>query len=229
MRGVRRKTSGILAAALVAWAGSVGAEPLNLHDPSPRWIQVSFENSPGDEPAQRDAFWAAPVRAWFRPAERSGWVVVAIPPEAVENNLLVGQDPVPGTFGPMVWVFDSQTGHVVSADLEGDVYRRIKLGFLRPRLTAQVRFEMGTERVAGFRHPRNVMGLKVFEHCAAPDDDCTLVPAAALDPATGYVNAVGHVDARAAGFTSTSFSSLGEARFAEYDNPVLARRGPAIP
>ncbi len=230
LAAVTPRTSGLLAAVAIVWAGSAGAEPLDLHDPTPRWIRVSFEASPGDQPAQRDAFWGEPLRAWLRPAERPGWVVVAIPPEVVEGQLMVHQDPVPGTFGPMVWVFDARTGHVLSADLEGSVYRRLRLGFLKPRLRAQVRFEMGTERVAGFRSPRQVLGLEVFEHCTAQDDpDCTLVPPAAFDPSTGYVNAVGQVDAEAKGFASTSFSSLGEARFSEDASPVMARRGPTLP
>lgn len=224
MQAVHRMMSGLLVATAIAWAGGAGAEPLDLHDPTPRWIEVSFEASPEERPAQRNAFWGAPLRAWFRPAVRPGWVIVAIPPEVIENQLLVSQEPVPGTFGPMVWILDTKTGHVLSADLEGAVYRRLRVGFLKPRVKAEVRFEMGTDRVAGFRRPKEVLGLRVFEYCDAPDEDCTLVPASALDPATGYVNAVGRAHARFHGISNVSFSAMGEARFTENEKPVLAGR-----
>lgn len=214
MRGAHQIWGGLPAAALVL-AGLAGAEPLNLSDTTPRWVEVSFERSPADRPGQRGVAWSPPVPAWLRPAERSGWVLVAIPPRVVEREVFADQDPVPGSFGPFVWVFDTRTGHVVAAEVEGAVHRRVDLGFVRPRLRVEISVRMGTERVAGYRQA-SVLGLRHPEHCApAEESACTLVAPVPYDPVTGYVNAVGPVEARAKRIVTRSFSALGEARFSE--------------
>ena len=217
MKATHQLQGGLLAAVALLLASSASAEPLNLGDATPRWIEVAFETSPAELPAQRATIWSPPMPAMLRPAARDGWLVVAIPPEVVERELLVQQDPVPGTFSPFVWVFDARSGHVVSADLEGAVNRRVLLGFLRPKVRAEVRFEMGTERAAGFLEPRNFFGQRLYEFCEASTRStvCTLVPPARYDRETGYVNAVGLVEARSKGIATRSFSSLGEARFSE--------------
>jgi hypothetical protein len=208
---------GLLAAVALLLASFASAEPLNLGDATPRWIEVVFEASPADLPGQRVTTWSHPMPAMLRPSARSGWLVVAIPPDVVERELIPEQNPVPGSFSPFVWVFDAASGHVVSADLEGAVQRRVPLGFLRPKVRAEVRFEMGTDRVAGFLEPRNFFGQRLYEFCEAStrNASCTLVPPAVYDRETGYVNAVGLVEARSKGIATRSFSSLGEARFLE--------------
>jgi hypothetical protein len=233
VKAAHQLRGGLLAAVALGLAGPASAEPLDLDDATPRWIEVVFENSPAERPGQRATSWSHPMPAMLRPAARSGWLVVAIPPDVVERELLPEQDPVPGTFSPFVWVFDARSGHVVSADLEGVVYRRVPLGFLRPKVRADVRFEMGTERIAGFLQPRNFFGQRLYEFCEASTRKaaCTLVPPAQLDRTTGYVNAVGLVEARSKGIATRSFSSLGEARFSERSSQglVAVSAGPYSP
>jgi hypothetical protein len=200
---------------LLAFCGSAFAEPMDLRDPTPRWVEVEFESSPPHRPGQLDAVWTGKVAAWLQPAGRSGWVLVAVPREAVESHLVVTQDPKPRAFQEFVWLFDAETGHVLSADLDGVVHRRLDWGFFRTRVETEIHVEMSTEHAVGFRRPREVLGQRVHDACGSDDPQCTPVSPVPYDPATGYVNAVGHIIARANGITTHTFSSLGEARFSE--------------
>jgi hypothetical protein len=217
VKATHQLQGGLLAAVVFLLASPASAEPLNLSNATPRWIEVTFETSPMDQPGQRRSSWGRPLPAMLRPSARRGWLIVAIPPDIVERELIPEQNPVPGSFSPFVWVFDAGSGHVVSADLEGAVHRRVPLGFLRPKVRAEVRFEMATDRVAGFLEPRNFFGQRIHEFCdtAGAASACTLVPPVVFDRKTGYVNAVGLVEAHSKGIATRSFSSLGEARFFE--------------
>lgn len=210
---------GCLAALLLPVAmSSADAEPMDLSNRTPRWVEVAIEGSPADRPAQLDAVWAGPrLFAFLRPAERPGWIVVAIPARLVEGQLLADENPIPGSFSPYIWIFDAATGHVVSAEMEGAVKRRIKLGPLSTSVRTDLVIRMDTDRVVGVRSARKILGNRYFGTCSVEEGGCTPVYPAIYDRRTGYVNAVGAVEARAAGFSTRSFSSLGEARFFERD------------
>jgi hypothetical protein len=126
-----------------------------------------------------------------------------------------------------VWIFDVATGHVVSAELEGAVERRMRLGLLSPSVRTELLFRMSTDRAVGVRPARKILGNRYFGTCSIEEGECTPVFPAIYDPRTGYVNAVGEIEARAAGFTTHSFSSIGEARFFERDpSAILASTEP---
>ncbi len=219
--------SGLVAALMLpVVVSSANAEPMDLSNPAPRWVEVVIEGSPPDRPTQLDAVWTARrLSAYLRPAERSGWIVVAIPARVVEGQLLARERPVPGSFSPYVWIFDVASGHVVSAEMEGAVERRMDLGLLAPSVRTDLVFRMDTDRAVGVRTARKILGNRYFGTCSLEEGGCTPVFPAIYDARTGYVNAVGEVQARAAGFTTRSFSSLGEARFFERDpSSLLASR-----
>jgi hypothetical protein len=192
------------------------AEPMDLRDPEPRWVQVRFELSPPDRPGQTDTVYSPPFAAWLAPGERPGEVSVTVDGRIVEQHLLSDHEPRPGSFSDFVWIFDVGTGHVRSAKVSGAVRRRVRLGLASWKVTALIRVEMDTRSNAGFAQPANLLGQRVHRFCAAADTGpCTLVPARTYDPITGYVNAVGAIGANSGAIRFESFSPLGEAIFSE--------------
>lgn len=203
----------------------LGGRPLELSDPTPRWVDVAFELSPRDAPGRLDAEWSPRLHAWLQPADLRGrrWVVVVVPAADAERLFALGDGrPEEGSFSDFVWVFDAASGHVVSAELEGTVRTRVGWGFLGSDARVEIRVVMSTAGPRGFRSPFSLLGQRLFRVCGPDDDedDCTLVPPVPLQPDTGYVNAVGEIRATGRGITTHSFSTLGEARF--FEAPHLA-------
>lgn len=203
---------------------SAAAEPMDLRDPTPREVGVEFEISPRDHPEQLDAVYAPRLPGHLRPHATPGWIVVEVPGAAVEQVLMASEHPKPGSFGDFAWIFDSESGDVIAATLEGVVYRRVQLGPFHSTIEAAIRVLMTTAEPVGFRPPRGLLGHRIFDACTLADSDpCTLVQPARYDPASGYVNAVGRIFARGAKVSTETFSSLGEARFFELSGaPAVA-------
>lgn len=200
-------------------AGAASGEPLDLADPTPRWIDARFEISARMDPGRLDAVWSPSLPAWFQHTGRSGWAVVAVPAESVERLFaLAGERPVPGSFTPFVWILDVETGHVLAAELSGVLSSQVRLGFLRMDVEGEVHARLGTERAAGFREAHQFLGQRLHRVCGPSDEagDCTLVQPVPFRPDSGYVNAVGALEARGAGISAHTFCSLGEARFTEH-------------
>ena len=197
------------------------AEPMDLHDPEPRWVQVRFELSPPDRPGQTDTVYSPPLAAWFEPGERPGEVRVTVDGRTVEQYLLPEHEPRPGSFSDFVWIFNAETGDVRSARLSGAVRQRLRLGLVSWQVTAHISVEMDTRSDAGFTRPAEFLGQRVHRFCVAADTGpCTLVPARTYDPMTGYVNAVGAIGTQSGAVRFESFSPLGEAIFSELDPPL---------
>ena len=112
---------------------------------------------------------------------------------------MVRENPKHGSFGDFVWILDVSSGHVISAELDGIVLRRVEFGPLHRTVEARIRASMTTVRSAGFRAQRQILGQRVFDLCDADDGECTLVAPVPYDPRTGYVNAVGVISARTRG------------------------------
>lgn len=204
---------------------AVAARPVDLTERRARPVQVALEVSPPNLPARLDHQYSDLVPAWLEPGPGPGKVTIRVPGREMER-LLSAYEPVPGSFEDYVWIFESETGHVLSATLHGAFYERVKWGFLSTRVEADIVASMTTLEAAGFLPPRAKWGHVLFEHCVGLDADCSVVPPQPYDPHTGYVNAVGSLRAAAiGGFGVVTFSPLGEAVFTEMraDTAVSAR------
>lgn len=208
--------------ALLLSQAAASAEPMDLTDPQPRWVSVRFEVSPAQNPGQLDTIYSQDFPAWFAPDPMEDRVRVTVDGGIVEQYLLAEHGPVEGSFSDYVWVFESSTGHVVSATVVGKLIKMLDWGLFTSEVEASIRIQMATRSesgalaAAGFTPPRSRLGQLLFQFCTPSDGEaCTLVSAAPYDAASGYVNAVGPISARSAGVTTRAFSPLGEARFSE--------------
>ena len=218
------RISVVLAAALLAGVATAAAQPLDLDDPTPRAIIVRFEISPRSAPAMLDRRYGPPLPARLESAG-ADLVRVVIDSSIVEQHVFGEDQPVPGSFGDFVWLFDTRSGHVLDARFEGRIVQLLDWGLVRFTTEARVRARMSTRERAGFEPPRRVLGNRVFRHCD-PDNtassSCRSVEAVRFDPARGYVNAVGVLEAQTPlGVGAETFSPLGEAIFLEVGTPII--------
>jgi len=198
------------------------ALPLDLDDPTPRWIDVSFELSE-DGPGRLDSEWGPRLSAWLQPAALRHWMVVSLPSPTVERLFaLRGERPEPGSFSDFVWVIDTQSGDVVSAEVSGALRTQVGWGFLSKEVEVDIWAVMSTERPLGFLPPSSLLGKEVYRSCApGAVEGCNAVAPVRFRPGSAYVNAPGEIHAAGAGVTTRSFSPLGEARF--FEAPHLRR------
>jgi len=198
------------------------AEPVDLLDATPRWVDVAFEVSPRDRPAQTDTIYTSKIPARFEASVKPGQVVVTIDRSHVEDILFGEADPVSGSFSDYVWVFDSASGEVVSASLAGTLTGELDWGFFRTRTRTHITSQLVTHRIGGVKRPRRWLGQELFEYCEdRADDRCKLVAGRRYDTGTGYVYAVGPLEVGFAEVRLRTFSPLGEAIFSERE-PMAA-------
>ena len=139
---------GMLLLALSAGT-AIAAGPLDLNDPTPRWVDVRFEISPPNRPGQLDSKWSGLRAAYVDPAAGPGIVEIRIPAEEMEAHLRsTGTDAIAGTFSEFVWTFDRETGHVLAAEMRGRVREQVRFGFIRTSATVDIQVEMTTQQVA---------------------------------------------------------------------------------
>ncbi|MBJ22515.1 MAG: hypothetical protein CL933_24150 [Deltaproteobacteria bacterium] len=210
---------------LVSWlAQQAAARPLDLTDPSPRWIEVHFEVSPADEPGSLDQEWSAPRPGYLEPDPGSSPVAlrIRIPADQIESHLRsIGTDAIVGSFSEFVWTLDPETGHVLEAAMTGRVRERLRFGPIRASAQVEIRVEMTTSARAGFEPGHGIMGVNTNRFCV-PDHSrahCVGVDPVRFDPTRGYVNAVGSVSARTPLAEIRAFSPLGEVKFLERAAP----------
>jgi len=196
--------------------GGAFAEPVDLLDPTPRWIEVAFEVSPRDKPEQTDTVYTPRIRAWLDAGDAPGRMQVTIDRRDVEGILLAPDEPVAGSFSDFVWVFDALTGEVLSASLHGILTQELDWGLFQSKVPTRIAVDMGTNRVGGFKKPRHWLGQQIFGYCDAEvGPSCNFVAASDYDSASGYVNAIGDVSVRYGDLKLRTFSPLGEAVFSE--------------
>jgi len=209
---------GIAAMGLLGAGLGASAAPVDLGDPRPRWIQVRFEVSPANRPGSLDARWSHPRRAYLEPTAAAGEIRIRVPADEIEAHLRsTGTDVVPGSFSEFVWTLDRSSGDVLAAELEGRVRERLALGLLATSIEVDIRVHMTTREAAGFRSKRGALGIETHDFCSPsrPLAGCVLVEARQFDPARGYVNAVGRLEAATPMVAVETFSPLGEVRFSE--------------
>lgn len=203
-----------------AFAHQAVAQPLDLTDSSPRWIEVRFEVSPPDEPGSLDRKWSEPRAAYLDSDPTLAVVHIRIPSNEIETHLRsTGTDAIQGSFSEFVWTLDPETGHVLAARMTGQVREPIRLGPIRSSAQVEIRVEMTTEGGAGFEPDAGFMGVRTNRFCAPGHrkSGCIGVAPVRFDPTRGYVNAVGSVRARTSLVEIRAFSPLGEVKFLERD------------
>ena len=216
----------LLATCLAASASGAQGEGLDLSDPTPRRVDVRFEASGPKRPGALDGQYDAPVKAWFSHGPEAGQAQVRIAGTDMERAI-TNYEPVPGSFSDFVWTFDVATGHVIKAELQGVVNSKVDWGFFESEIETSIVMDLGTRKRAGFREPKERFGHLIFEYCEETSPECRSVPPAALDPSTGYVNAVGAVTATAVGGLETmSYSPMGEALIEEAEETPHVSVGP---
>jgi hypothetical protein len=216
MRMSKKGLIWILACVLFA-QGAIG-EPLDLQDKTSRWIEVRFEVSPSDEPGRLDNRWSSVRAAYLESDSDSSIVRIRIPTAEIEAHLgTTGTEAVPGSFSDFVWTLDSNSGHVLAAELTGRVRERFSFGLIRTSALVEIRVEMTTHDVGGFLPDEGFFGLRTNAYCSpAPESSgCIAVFPVRFDPDSGYVNAVGTVVAATGVAKIRAFSPLGEVRFHE--------------
>jgi hypothetical protein len=215
----KRWQTGVWAILLaMSLGGSGAAEPLDLQDTTPRWVEVRFEVSPADQPGSTDQRWSGYRRAWLTVDPEGSAVEIRVPAEEVEAQLRSqGTDPVAGSFSPFVWRVEPSSGHVLEAELSGRVRERIRLGPFGRSVEVQVEAVMSTFERAGFVTSKQRLGIETHSFCdpALVPGRCQEVFAVPFDRNRGYVNAVGFLRATAGLIEIQSFSPLGEVQFRE--------------
>jgi hypothetical protein len=225
-------------AALVAlglWlAGQAGAAPLDLADPTPRWIEVRFEISPSSEPGAVDRQWGPYRRAWLDPVADAPAIEIRVPAEVIEAQLRsTGTDTVEGSFSPFVWRLDPDSGHVLNAGLSGQIRERIQLGPFRRTTEISIDVDMTTVTRGGYLASSGALGVETHVYCEPEGrrGRCNEVRPVPYDRERGYVNAVGFVRASAGLIELRAFSPLGEVEFREQPGSTLDSvvSGPPLP
>jgi hypothetical protein len=201
---------------------SGSAEPVDFDNPASRWVEIAFEVSPRDRPGQIDTRYTPKINAWFETVE-AGRIRITIDRGDVEQILLAGQDPISGSFSDFVWIFEPESGEVVSATMSGELEKELDWGLFESRARATIEVDMATRRNVGFKPVRRWMGQTFFSTCKSVDEKrCTQVSASDYDSERGYVNAIGDLKIRFGEVVLHTFSPLGEAKLYETASAVMA-------
>jgi hypothetical protein len=191
-------------------------EPVDLSDPSPRWVAVSVDRSPEVGADRQDADFSPWLPGWLAPEPGApARLRVRVDGALVEQHLFGGQDLRKGSFSDYALLLDAATGHVLEASYTGVVSRRLQIGPLRLSREVELRASMTTLASAGYEAPRDMLGEVVLHHCQTAAPGCTLVVPAPYDPATGLLHAVGALEGRSGPFRAHLFAPFGQVRLQE--------------
>lgn len=217
----------LLLGLLLLLPASGSAEPVDFGNPTARWIEIAFEVSPRDRPAQIDSHYTPRISAWLD-ADPAGRIRVTVDHRDVERILLVDENPIEGSFSDFVWIFDAESGEVISASMSGELEKELDWGLFGSKVRTAIEVDMATRRDVGFKPAKRWMGQEFFSTCNSVDEKhCTRVRPSDYDPERGYVNAIGDLHVRFGEMVLHTFSPLGEARLYEIDSAVAA--APAVP
>jgi hypothetical protein len=180
------------------------AGPLNLADPTPRQIRVEVDQELHDYAAIGGAY-SLPIPASFASDGTTATITVGGSAAAafVEDYFNGAIGTVPGSFSDYVITIDVASGAVTSAHVSG----------ILDTVVGNVPFDQtaSSDAVAGFTiFPFAGFDFPLFCDSGA---ECTIVPGAPYDPATGKANAVGII------VTSVfnTFTPFGDIRLIEDD------------
>ena len=147
----------------VLLSGMARAEPMDLGDPRSRWVYVALENSPPNQPGRLDTIYTPKLPAWFEAADEPGQVRVSVARGLVERYLMAPYEPLPSSFSDFVWIFETRSGHVISARMSGRLKRSLDWGFFSSKVEAEIRVELDTRGQAGFERPKRLFGQLLYD------------------------------------------------------------------
>jgi hypothetical protein len=212
---------------LLPMSGS--ADPVDFANPVSRWVEIAFEVSPSDRPGQIDTHYTPKIDAWLETVE-TGKIRITIDRRDVEGILLADQNPIAGSFSDFVWIFDAESGEVLSATMSGEFEKELDWGLFDSKARAAVEVDMATRRNVGFKPVRRWMGQEFFSTCRSADaKHCTQVSPSDYDPKRGYVNAIGDLRVHFGEVVLHTFSPLGEAKLYETDSSIAAAPAEHVP
>lgn len=187
------------------------AAPLDLSDPTPRTVQIEFDEDTTDIGAI-GSLYGPPLEASY--ASDGVTATITVPGAALEalvDAVFVGTaTAIPGSFSNYVLEIDVATGDVLSANVAGDI-DVILLGTLGLTQTAASTIVGGYEYIDFF-------GFLIPEFCTG-GAACTLVPGLPFDAATGAANAVGSITTSSP-LIPVLFSPFGDVRLSEQPAPA---------
>lgn len=187
---------------MLCMAGSALADtPINPFNQTSRTIMVQIDEDFANFGSVGQSFGAKLSANW---TSNGSVGFITVPGSSVENlvsNVFSGVSAVPGSFTDYQIQIDLTNGHVIAADLSGQL--------VLPLIGAQAVIQTATSaEVAGFKLT-DLFGIIYPQHCTS-GADCTIVPGASYDIATGQVNAVGKIATLV-----QVFSPFGDMRFTE--------------
>jgi hypothetical protein len=202
----------VVGVALLA-AFPVSGEPLDVLDAGPRVILLEIEVSPS--PGSVGQQYSAPYPATYSVSGGTGTVTLA--GALYESHLDShggpgGAIPSPGTFSDYTLEIDLST-----LDVTGQVWGLL----IYP--AGSLSTNVSTTTAGGFIIHPDVDGPLFCDPQTLPG--CTLIPAAAYDPQTGKLNALGP-DRVSSHFTIDLFSFVGDVRLREVPPPQSV---PSVP
>lgn len=189
--------------ALVALlAPRAAAAPLDLDDPTPRPVDVEFDQESDDFTAQGGSY-STPLRGSFESDGNIAYVTISGPDLAVKIDQLLGGilTTLPETFSDYVIAIEVATRAVLAADASGTIHTDFG--------DFDVTQIASSAEVAGFRLA-DIFGYELPAFCMS-GALCTIVPGAPYDPATGRMNAVGVITGAVVDF----FTPFGDIRLRE--------------
>lgn len=220
---VAARVLGVVLAGVLS-AATVGAEPLDVTDPTSRPIRVEFEVS--EDPTVVGESWSAPFQATYAATGNVGTVVVPASgyAAAIETHdldffdLLLLWTLVPGSASELRIDIDLTTLEATAQPASHQIT------IPTPPQIGSVTRELDTAATAGFTFHPDLEEFPIF--CTSSEFvPCLIVPGAPYDPQSGTLHAVGSDLLDAPDVEIRGFSRAGDLRLSE----LPASSVPALP
>src|SRR5262249_49097944 len=136
-------------------AVAADARPMDPSRLESRWVAMQvIRGAPGTP----EVHLSEPALAWYEVGPEKTQRTVRVPGLEVERVLMPDRHPVDGSFSDFVWIFDVETGDVLSASLSGELNQPIRLGPLQMSSRVSIAVDLNTFVVGGYTPVRELGG-----------------------------------------------------------------------